>query len=150
MTGGGDGDRLTREDAVEAYVSHIGPEGARFEKLVADAGRNLADAERFNLMAMHAMGAPRLSMNDVALVEEAIQTLREHRLIVAGAARELENEGEPVDAVKVDEIRSAYAHAIKSLGETADLLADRIERDRSSTYAKPQGPAYRKNFSSDL
>lgn len=150
MTGGAGEDKLSRDDAVKIYVSKIGATGAPFERLVSDAGSNLAAADRFNLIALHAMGAPRLAMSDIARVEETIQTLREHRLIFADAARKLEKEGETVDGAKVEEIRNAYAHTIKSLGETADLLADRIERDRTSTYARPGGDVYRKNFSSGL
>ena len=136
LTGGDDSEGVSRADAVADYVGGL-PEGARFARLIADAGQDLETAERFNLLALHAMGAPRLTMNDVSLVENAIQTVRDHRQTFLAAAKEVEKRGETVDKDQVALIRDAYSHSIKSLGEAADLLADRIDRDLSETYAKP-------------
>jgi hypothetical protein len=137
ITGGG-GDRVTRTEAVETYVASLQPAGARFQKLATDARTNLLAADRLNVMAMNAADAPRLSMNDVVLLEGAIQALRENRQIYAEAAEDLEKAGEPVSDEEAGTIHDAYAIAIKALGETADLLAARIENNRSETFAEPE------------
>lgn len=137
ITGGG-GDRVTRSEAVDAYVDSLQPTGARFQKLASDAWRNLAAADRLNLVAVNAVNAPRLSMNDVVVIEGAIQALRENRAIYAEAAKDLEKAGEPVNEHECDAIHDAYASAIKALGDTADLLAERIENNRSETFAAPE------------
>jgi len=146
MTGGGGDDRLTRSEAVEIYVASLGAKGARYSKLVNDANRNLDTANRFQTIALNAIDAPRLSMNDVGLVEDAIQTLRIHRQIVSDAAEELKHDGETIDQDRIEAIRAAYANTIKALGDTADMLADQIENDRSSSFAKPDR-RYRNNAS---
>jgi len=145
ITGGG-GDRVTRSEAVDIYVDSLQPAGARFQKLASDAWQNLAAADRLNLVALNAVNAPRLSMNDVVLIEGAIQTLRENRAIYSEATEDLEKAGEPVNDDECDAIHDAYASAIKALGQTADLLAERIENNRSETFAAPEGKSA-KNFS---
>lgn len=138
MIAGASGEgRISRSDAVAAYVNGLHPAGLRFRQLAVDAETNLHAAQRLARMAQNAVAAPRVTMNDVVTVEGAIQTLRENRKIYTKAAHELEKLGEPVDGEKVDAIRTAYAEAIRNLGETADALAERIEKDRTETMATP-------------
>lgn len=144
ITGGGGDDRVTRSDAVEAYLSGLNPAGARYPQLAAHARTNLLAARQLNVAARQAVDAPRLAMNDVALIEGAIQALREHREIYAAAAKELARLGEPVSDESIDAIRDEFREAVRMLGETADVLAERIEHDRSSTYASPDRTVRRK------
>ena len=129
--------RVTRTDAVAAYVDALYVSDGRLVQLVSDARDNLARAETLNDLAQAAAFAPRLSVNDIAVLESAIRTLRENRQIYAAAAKELAKRGEYVDPSQIDAIRDAYKDAIRALGETADQLAERIENDRSETYAAP-------------
>ncbi len=135
ITGGAEDDRVSHSDAVEIYVTALQPAGLRFERLSLDARDNLDAAARLSRIADNAIISPRVTMNDVVTVENAIQALREHRKIYTGAARQLEKLGEPVDEDQIDAIRTAYSASIRSLGNTADMLADRIEKDRTETIA---------------
>lgn len=135
VTGAADEDRVTRSDAIESYIGGLQPAGRRFERLASDARINLGAADRLSRIALNAVFSARVTMNDVATVENAIQALRENRKIYTGAAEELEKLGEPVDPAEVDAIRTAYSDAIRNLGEAADALAERIEQDRTETIA---------------
>ena len=146
VNGGGKAS-VSRSDAIAAYVGDLQPAGARFARLEADARANLAAAERLNLAALQSAEAPRLAMNDVVLIEDAIRALRDHRDIYASAARELEKIGEPVDDERINMLRAEFRDAVKTLGDAADLLAERIKRDRSATFAGPDETTARRSLS---
>lgn len=140
ITAGAIDDGFTKTDAAEVYASKLQPAGARFSVLEADAGANLKAADQLLNIAENAVTAPRLTGNDVAMVEDAIQALRENRQIYVNAAHQIEKLGETVDDDRLDAIREAYNHAIRDLGEAADALADRLDRDQSENYASPTKP----------
>ena len=135
ITGGG-GSRVTKSDAVAYYVDRL-PEGGRFPALLADAEAKLADAVRLHRAAVSTIDAPRVTARDIALVEECIRTLREHRDIYAAAADALDEVGDPVDDDAVDQIRRRFADIVRALGDAADMLAERRAHDRSATFAAP-------------
>ena len=137
ITGAGDDDRITKSDAAALYANSLSPAGARFVQLERDAQANLSAATRLRHTADMALYAPRLTNNDVAMVETAIQALRENRQVFVNAAHQIEKTGESIDDEKLDAIRDAYTAAIRDLGETADALADRLDHDRSENYAAP-------------
>lgn len=149
ITGAEPEGRMTRGKAIDAYLADLRPHGARFIGLAADAQRNLAAADRLRAAAEGALAAPRLTMNDVVMVETAIQALRDNRQIYVSAAKQLEKDGEPVDESQLDAIREAYAAAIRELGQAADALAERIERDRTDNVAEP-APLHRRNYLSGV
>ena len=127
MTVGAIDSGFSKADAAETYAAALQPEGARFSLLEADAEANLAAANRLLGIAENAVFAPRLSGNDISIVEDAIQA-------------QIEKLGEPVADDRVDAIRDAYNLAIRDLGEAADALADRLDRDQSENYASPAKP----------
>ncbi len=137
MTGVGGNGRVSRADAVDAYLQELEASGAGFIRLERDARLNLAAAERLDQTAREALRAPRHSMNDIALIETAIQTLREHRHIYADAGKELKKRGFDVSDDALGALRDDFRLAVKTLGKTADVLADQIDKDRSATYASP-------------
>jgi len=137
ITGVGGNDRVSRDDAVAAYLLELEASGAGFVRLERDARLNLAAAERLDETAREALRAPRHSKNDIALIEAAIQTLREHRHIYADAGKELKKRGFDVSDEALDALRDDFRLAVKTLGKTADVLADQIDEDRSATYASP-------------
>ncbi len=143
ITASSNADRMTRSEAIDIYIDDLRPAGVRFQQLAIDAQANLMAADRLNRVAQNARSSPRLSMNDVAVVEGAIKTLRDNRQIYVAAAKQLEKTGEPVDEGIMDTIQDAYKITIKELGYTADALADEIERDRSETFAAPDRPIRR-------
>lgn len=146
ITGGDASGRMTRSKAIDLYLEELQPEGARFTQLASDAQANLDAANRLLAAAESALAASRVTMSDIVTIETAIQALRENRQIYTSAAKQIEKTGEPVDEAQLDAIRTAYADAIRALGRSADALADRIEKDRTETYAAP-APVHRKNFS---
>ncbi|MEO1136762.1 MAG: hypothetical protein AAFW68_09150 [Pseudomonadota bacterium] len=137
LAGAENDNRITRKDAIAIYLEDLGPGDARFSRLATDARANLGAANRLLTAADHALTAQRVNMNDIAMVETAIQALRTNRQIYVSAAREIEKTGEPVDKNQLTAIRDAYADAIRALGKSADALAERIEEDHSATYAAP-------------
>lgn len=136
ITGGG-GERISFSDVVAIYMDVLAAHDNSAGALVSDANGNLADAVVLNDAAIAAVEAPRLSMNDVMLLESAIGALRENRRIYEAAAESLEEQGEGVDPLVMAIIADRYAQAIRDLGDAADQLAERIENDRSRTYAAP-------------
>lgn len=147
LTGAAPADRVSRNDAVAHYVNALHPAGTRFASLAADAKENLNAADRLLLAADYALAAPRITSNDVAVLEAAIQTLRENRQIYLSAADKIEDQGEVVDDAQLDAIRDAYALAIRDLGHSADALAERIDRDRTENFAAPSKPRLPRNLS---
>ncbi|MEM9495247.1 MAG: hypothetical protein AAGA09_04535 [Pseudomonadota bacterium] len=146
IMGAGGGERLSHADAVSSYVEGIltSPGGGRFAVVRRDANLNLAAADVLASVADQALGATRLSSSDVAIVEGAIQALRENRKMVVSAARLLQKEGDMVDADELAMLRTNYQNKIRDLGRTADAIADEVARDRTETYAEPgQGAAKR-------
>ena len=143
ITGGGES-RVTRSDAVAAYVATLLPAGESFQKLAVDASANLDAATQLNRAAKNTALAARLSANDVAVIEGAIRVLRENHHIYAAAAKDLSKIGKPVDEIELQAIRDAYGREIKALSETADFLAERLEDDRSQTYAGPDKTIHHK------
>ncbi len=141
------GDRITRGDAVGVYVDELKASGEGFSKLTLDARSNLSAAENLLRAADNALAAARLTTGDVAVIEGAIQALRQNRQIYLSAAHHIEKAGEPVDDSQLDALREDYAAIIRELGQSADALADRIDKDRSESYAVPDKPAFRRNFS---
>ncbi len=137
MTGVGGSDRVSRADAVEVYLQELDASGAGFVRLSHDARLNLAAAARLDQTARKALHASRHSMNDIAMIETAIQTLREHRHIYTDAGKELKKRGYAVSDEALDALRDDFRLAVKTLGKTADVLADQIDEDRSATYASP-------------
>lgn len=137
MTGGGDDDALSRTEAIRTYLERSAPEGARFARLVSEAWNNIAAAEQFNRTALQYVSAPRRTKSDIVIVENTIQTLRAHKQIFTIAVRELEKTDEFVSDDTSEAVRTAYARAVKSLGETADLLAASVANDHSETLASP-------------
>lgn len=138
IAGSGGDERVTFSDAVSAYIAALGPAEERMFVLVNDANTNLARATKLNDAALAAVYAPRLSMNDVKLLENGIRTLRENRRVYEAAANELEDSGDAVDPEAIEDISERYGLAIRALGDAADQIAERIENDRSRTYASPE------------
>ncbi len=134
---GGGGERFSKSDAIDYYVDALTPAGARFHALALDADATLEKAARLHAVAASTADAARVSMNDVARVENAIQTLRQHRDIYWASAKALDKAGEPVDDERLSSLRRAFAQMIRDLGDAADALADRVQADRSSVYASP-------------
>jgi len=139
ITGGGE--RVSFSDVVAIYVDALSAYDNRSKALLSDAGANLEKAAALNQAANAAVYAPRLSMNDVILLETAIGALRENRRVYEAAAKALRERGDEVDPIAMEAIADQYAQAIRTLGESADRLAERIENDRSRTYAAPDRKA---------
>lgn len=138
MTGGDGGERVTRADAVQSYLVNIQHTPDPLARLHRDAGANLAAAARLEAAAINALSASRLSMNDVAQLENAIMALREHGQIYVAAVKALDKTGAQVSDDAIDQLRDDYRAAIRALGDAADLLAEQVEDDRSRTFATPK------------
>lgn len=133
----GGGERISFSDVVAIYIDVLSASPDRPGALIGDAHVNLADAAVLNEAATAAVYASRLSMNDVMQLENAIRALRENRRVYEAAAKELDELGDAVDPVVLETISEQYNLAIRQLGDAADQLAERIENDRSRTYAAP-------------
>lgn len=138
IAGGGGKARVTRADAIDTYLVSIQTSADPMQQLTDDARTNLAAADRLDRAAINAMSASRLSMNDVALVEDAIVALREHGQIYTASVKALKRNGFAVDQTTLSGLRKDYHAVIKQLGKTADRLAEQIEHDRTQTFATPK------------
>ncbi|MEK7265696.1 MAG: hypothetical protein AAB227_06310 [Pseudomonadota bacterium] len=129
-------ERVSRDDAVEAYVGVLknAPDGAA--DLMNDASRHLAAAKALKTAAEEACdaGSPRLS--DVAILEDAIADLRETRTIYVASLKKIDAEKDLIEQVKRD-----FDGALKDLGDVADQLAENAMKRRADNFAGPAAPA---------
>lgn len=137
ITGGGE-DRVTKADAARLYAASLTPADARFETLLADGFAKVEAARLLKERAAETLHAPRVTASDIRVVEQSIQTLRQHRDIYAAAARRISEDGDAVDKERLADLRLAFADMIHRLGKAADALADRLDHDRAETFAAPQ------------
>lgn len=135
---GGDRDSVSKDDAVEAYVAILITEKAPGSQLMEDAARHLEAAWLLAEAADAAAVSVRPTGSDIAVVESAIGDLREHRDIYLATVKMLEKSNALAAQNDPDEaIKTSFNEAIKLIGAAADRLADRIDNDRSETYAQP-------------
>lgn len=137
LTGEVSADRVTEADAVAVYLAAIGVDETGAQRLFADAEANLRAGDKLVRAAEMALGAPRLSMGDVAALERAIGDLRENRRVLLTCADKLSDSGVSIDDDDVDALRRDYAEVIRSVGKAADALAKRIDDDHRATFAQP-------------
>jgi len=123
--------KISRNDAIDAYVAALS--GAEDPKavLLADAGRHLAAADALKRAAEAACESAAPKLSDVALIEESIADLRETRSIYAASLKEISSE-----KATIEEVKRQFDAALKSLGEAADLLAENAMKKRSDYLAK--------------
>lgn len=130
-------DVVTEADAAEAYLSSIRVPGRRHEQVYADAEAHLRAAAALARAADAATNSVRPVKADIAVVEDAIGSLRQTRDIYVLSLKALARHGEPVEAENVRALKDDFDDAIKALGSAADALADRVARDRTKTFAGP-------------
>ncbi len=129
-------DRISRNDAVDAYLAALSASDSAEEFVMADAGRHLELAGALRDVAEIACDGSRLRLSDVALLEDAISDLRETRSIYVASIRKLDGDKDNVDLLKV-----SFDRVIKDLGEVADELADRALKEGAQSYARPDAAA---------
>ena len=133
LAGGGErSDDISRDDAVEAYVSALNgaPDGEAV--LIKDAGRHLGAAKALKEAAEEAGESPSPLLSDVALVEDAIADLRETRTIYLASLKKIGGEKDTAERLKRD-----FDAALKDLGEVADELAENAMKRRAENFARP-------------
>lgn len=123
-------ERVSRDDAVEAYVDQLknAPDGAAV--LMNDASRHLAAAEALKAVAEEACDAASPRLSDVAILEDAIADLRETRTIYVASLKKIDAEKALVEQVKRD-----FDLALKELGDVADQLAENAMKRRADNFA---------------
>ena len=131
FSGGDEGHRMTRERAVEIYVSSLGADGAS-ARITADARRHLVAAGALADAAERASDSPDPRLSDVAVIEASIADLRETRAVYISALRKIDADNRTIDAV-----RDPLDAAVKRLSRVADDLAENAMKKRSSNFAGP-------------
>jgi hypothetical protein len=132
FAGGGGGDRMTRERAVDIYLGSIGQAGAG-ERIAADARRHLVAAHALADVASRASESLSPRFSDVAVLEASIADLRETRAVYIAALKRIDAGHDTIEAV-----RDPLDAAVKELGRVADDLAENATRKRSSSFAGPE------------
>jgi hypothetical protein len=125
-------DDISRDDAVEAYVSALksAPDGEA--DLIEDAERHLDAAKGLKDAAEEAGESPSPLLSDVALVEDAIADLRETRTIYLASLKRIGGEKDTAERLKRD-----FDEALKDLGEVADELAEKAMKRRAENFVQP-------------
>lgn len=126
-------DKVSRNDAVDAYVSVLKslPDGESV--LIEDAGRHLNAAKTLKAAVEVARDSSRPRLSDVALVEDAIADLRETRTIYVASLKKIDGEKDALEKLKRD-----FDEAIKDLGDAADDLAENAMKNRAANFAGPE------------
>lgn len=123
-------ERVSRDDAVEAYVDQLKNAADGPAVLMSDAGRHLAAAKTLKAVAEEACDAASPRLSDVAILEDAIADLRETRTIYVASLKKIDAEKDIVEQVKRD-----FDQALKELGDVADQLAENAMKRRADNFA---------------
>jgi hypothetical protein len=126
------GEKISRDDAVDAYAVKLLASGRGDTGLLADAARHLEAAGALNAVAQTVCDSPAPRLSDVALLEDAIADLRQTRSIYVSALKQINGDKNDVDHLKRD-----FDKAIKDLGSVADDLAKNAMKQRTSNFAAP-------------
>ncbi len=127
-----EGARVSRNDAIDAYLVSLKGSGAAEASLIADADRHLGAAGALKEVAEIACDSANPRLSDVALIEDAIADLRETRSIYAAAIKKLD--GDTLDA---DQLKQSFDEVIREIGTVADLLAENAMKRSSESFAGP-------------
>ena len=127
--------RFTRDDAIAGYIDQLVETSSPIEVLLADARINLDAATRLVRVAEMVSAALDPRMADVTVLEDAITALREQRSIYLAAMRRLETAAGADAKLARKSLKAAFEARIASLGEVADLLADRAHARSTSSLA---------------
>jgi len=134
---GGDqqGESVSRNDAVEAYVSELkkSPDGAAV--LMSDASRHLAAAQILRAAAAGTCESQTPRLSDVAIIEDAIADLRETQKIYVASLKKIDG-----DKNLIAQVKNEFDDALKALGEVADELAQSAMKRRAGNFAVAGAP----------
>lgn len=128
-----EGDKLSRDDAVDAYVEALSEKPDAENRLMADADRHILAARALNEVAEAACESAAPQMADVALLEDAIADLRETRAIYVASLKEIDG-----DKLNIELVKRSFDDVIKTLGDVADDLANNAVKKNSRNFAGPQ------------
>ncbi len=133
MLAGGEtaGERVSRGDAIDAYVALLLASQAAEETLIADAERHLGAARSLSKAAADASDSPSPRLSDVALMEAAIADLRETKSIYAASIKAIDGDDD-----EADKLKDGFDRVIKELGEVADDLAKSAMKKNLQSFAK--------------
>lgn len=129
--------RISRDDAVDAYVEQLSAMDDAQGALVSDAGRHLQAMALLKAAAETAFEGANARLSDVALIEDAISDLRETRSIYVAALKKIDGGKEIVSQLKRD-----FDEGIKALGDVADDLAESAVKRRVENYAGPESKPF--------
>jgi len=132
--------RVSKADAVNAYVSSLSQADEPVAILISDADRHLDAARRLVVHAEAATGAIRPTMSDVAMLERAIADLRQCREIYVAAVKILPAGEAGSQRVHLASLRADFGQVIRDIGVAADTLADKAADDETKTFAGPLAP----------
>lgn len=125
------GPKVTRTDAIDAYVASLGATGEAKMRLIADVGRHIEAAGALKAAADAACDSSASRLSDVSLLEDAISDLRETRAIYAASFKKIGGE-----KFAIEEVKRQFDDMLKELGETADRMAETAVRKRTEYLAK--------------
>jgi hypothetical protein len=125
-------DRISSDDAVDAYVAKLSASGDGDALLLADAARHIDAANALTAVAQTVCDSPAPRLSDVALLEDAIADLRQTRSIYVAALKRLDGGKNDVAHLKRD-----FDKAIKELGSVADDLAKSAMKRSAGSFASP-------------
>ncbi|WOI54122.1 hypothetical protein [Parvularcula sp. LCG005] len=118
----------TEEDRVlDQYISRIRTFNADpVTAVIADADSSLAQARRVAEAGRQAVNSMQPVASDISTLEDAISEARECRKMYVRALQLLQKDGAAISESDVDMIRDAFTQTIADIGQTADVVADRV------------------------
>lgn len=125
-----EGPKVSRDDAIDAYVASLGASGEAKMRLIADVGRHIEAAEALKAAADAACDSSASRLSDVSLLEDAISDLRETRAIYAASFKKIGGE-----KFAIEEVKRQFDDTLKALGESADRMAENAVRKRTEYLA---------------
>jgi hypothetical protein len=128
------GEKISRDDAVEAYVGALRVGENSKIALEGDAARHLDAARALKVAAEVACDSASPRLSDVALMEDAIADLRETRSIYVSSLKKLDADKGAIDRLKTD-----FDAAIRELAAAADALAEVAMKRQSKNFAGSSG-----------
>lgn len=144
---GGDGERMTEDRAVQIYLASAAKTAPDVSTVVdADAQALLRAALQVSMAADAAAYAPVASKDDVEVLETAIADLRESRDMFVRAYRSLQKDGAPVADARITHVKTAFSSAMKEIGASADIIAERTAKTGDQPAMASDDAAHRRRL----
>lgn len=130
--------RISVDEAMSLYAMNLQDGANAWLRLEEDVAGVINAAERVALAADAVTASSVVSERELSIVEGAIQTLGENKMIVLGASAELADAIGRADGNQMKKIKTDFNRAIANLKISADQIATQLDVIRKAKFDTPE------------